>query len=62
MGVVENSIKANLLRNVYDDFVKVYEFIDARFDLSEAQKDEVIKKINFFNDDLSAFLKDVKLS
>lgn len=62
MGVVENSIKANLLRNVYDDFVKVYEFIDARFDLSEAQKDEVIKKINFFNDELRTILKDVKLS
>lgn len=62
MGVVEKSIKANLLRNVYDDFVKVYEFIDARFDLSEAQKDEVIKKINFFNDELRMILKDVKLS
>lgn len=62
MGVVESGIKANLLCDVYDDFVKVYEFIDARFDLSETQKDEVVKKINLLNDELRTILKDVKLS
>ena len=62
MGVVESCIKANLLRDMYDDLVKVYEFIDARFDLSETQKDEVVKKINLLNDELRTILKDVKLS
>lgn len=62
MGIVESGIKEKLLCNVYDDFVKVYEFIDVRFDLNETQKDEVVKKINLLNDELYTILKDVKLS
>lgn len=62
MGKLEDTIKAELLRSVYSDLVKVYEFVDARFDLSEEKKDEVIKKINSLNEELSSILMDVKLS
>ncbi|WP_455756287.1 hypothetical protein [Sulfurimonas sp.] len=62
MGMIEDKIKADLMQSVYADSISIYEFIDSRFSLTEAKRDEVIKKINTLNDDLITILKGVKLS
>lgn len=62
MGIFEDKIKADLLQSIYTDSIGIYEFIESRFDLSEDNRDEVIKKINTLNEELVTILKEVKLS
>ena len=62
MGKIEDKIKEDLMQSIYADSVSIYEFIESRFSLNEAKREDVIKKINILNDELLVILKDVKLS
>ncbi|MEA1917602.1 MAG: hypothetical protein U9N42_08810 [Campylobacterota bacterium] len=62
MGLVENKIKEDLLQSVYADCIKIYEFLDSRFDLQEDTREELIAKMNTLNNEISQLLKDVRLS
>lgn len=62
MGKIEDKIKQDLMQTIFSDSIKIYEFIDSRFDLEEKQKDEVIAKLNELNNELTILLKDAKLS
>ncbi|HFU76427.1 MAG TPA: hypothetical protein ENK66_09300 [Arcobacter sp.] len=62
MSKIEEKIKDNLMQSIFSDSIKIYEFIDSRFNLNEEERTEVIKKINTLNNDLTILLKEVKLS
>lgn len=62
MGKVEEQIKTKLKQDIFNDTLAIFEFINARFVLDEAQKDEVIQKLHKLNSDLGEFLDDKKLA
>jgi len=62
MGIIEDKIKLDLMQTIFNDSASIFEFIENRFHLSDAQKKEVIDKINACNNDLNKILKEAKLS
>ena len=62
MGRVEEKIKEDLLSEMFGNTFKIYELIDLRFSLSEEERQDVIAKINRFNDELTQTLKGIKLA
>lgn len=62
MGAIEEKIKQDLLSQIFSDTFKIYDFIDARFNLNEEERSQVIAQINAFNDELTKTLKETKLS
>ncbi len=62
MGKIEDSIKQDIYKTVVMDTIKMYEFINTRFDLSEEQKDAVVMKLNNLTKDLTAILDGARLS
>jgi hypothetical protein len=61
MGKVEEKIKQELMQSIFNDTMKLYEFIDSRFNLEDDKKSKVIAKINSLNNDLTNLLKNTKL-
>ena len=62
MGKIEDKIKQDLMQTIFGDSIKIYEFIDSRFNLDEEKRAEVISKINELNNQLTIILKETKLS
>ena len=62
MAKIQEDIKNEIFKTIFMDAIKIYEFVDARFDLSEEQKNAVALRLNAATKDLTALLKDAKLS
>ncbi len=62
MGKIEEKIKQDLMGQIFSDTVKIYEFIDGKFSLSEEDRTLIIAKINTLNNELTTILKELKLS
>ena len=62
MGIIEDKIKEDLMQNIFADTANIYDFIESRFALEDKQRNELIAKLNEFNNDLSLLLKSSKLS
>ncbi len=61
MGQIEDRIKAQLMLDIFGNTTAIYDTIESRFAIDE-KRDELIDLLNRFNNDLSALLKDVRLS
>jgi len=62
MGMFEEKIKQEVIQEAYADAIKIYEFIDTRFNLDDEARNQIIAKTNKFSEDLAEILKDKKLS
>jgi len=56
MGKVEDKIKAEIMQQVFLDTLKIYEFLENRFDLDEETKDKLISKLHEINSSLEDIL------
>lgn len=61
MGMFEEQIKQELMQTLFSDTLKIYETINAKFDLDDKQKNEVISKLSQLNLELGEVLKNTKL-
>ncbi|HHD75270.1 MAG TPA: hypothetical protein ENK95_00435 [Campylobacterales bacterium] len=62
MGIIEDKIKEDLMQTIFADTANIYDFIESRFALEDEKRNELIAKLNEFNNDLSLLLKSSKLS
>lgn len=62
MGMFEAKIKEELMQSIFNDTANIYDFIENRFALDEATRQELIQRLNAFNNDLSKLLKESKLA
>lgn len=62
MGKFEAKIKEDLMQSIFNDTTKIYEMIETRFLLDDANRDALISLCNQFNNDLSLMLKETKLA
>ena len=62
MGIIEDKIKEDLMQTIFADTANIYDFIESRFTLEDEKRNELIAKLNAFNNDLSLLLKSAKLS
>lgn len=62
MGNIENKIREEVIKEIFNDTAKMFDYIENRFILDEKEKDVVIEKLNSFNNDLFNLLKEVKLA
>ncbi len=62
MGKIEEKIKNEIFQEIFSDTLRIFEFINARFELDERQQDAVIKKLHRCNSELTELLKQSKLS
>ncbi len=59
---VQEHIKANLMKEIYTDIDKMYDFIEQHYILSEDHRDLVIKHLNKFKDQIYLISENSKLS
>ncbi len=62
MGLFEDTIKQEIMQNIFADSLKMYETIDNKFKLNAEQKQKILEKISNLNNDLNILIKDIKLS
>ncbi len=62
MGKFEAKIKEDVMQSIFNDTTKIYEMIETRFVLDDANRDALIALCNQFNNDLSLMLKETKLA
>ncbi|MCH9740485.1 MAG: hypothetical protein K0U38_06555 [Epsilonproteobacteria bacterium] len=62
MGIIEDKIKEDLMQTIFADTANIYDFIESRFALEDEKRNELIVKLNEFNNDLSLLLKSSKLA
>ena len=61
MGVQEQ-IKENLLKEIYGNIDKMYDYMDQHFDLSKEHHDLVIKQLNKLKDQFYLIVNNSRLS
>jgi hypothetical protein len=59
---VQEQIKANLIKEVYTEIDKMYDFMEQHYVLSESHRDLVIKHLNKFKDQIYLISENSKLS
>jgi len=59
---VQEKIKENLLKEIYGNIDKMYDFMEQRFAMSQEHHDLVIKQLNKLKDQLYLIAKQSKLS
>ncbi len=59
---IEKQIKENLLKEIYTNIDKMYDYMDQRFILSDEHHDLVIKQLNRLKDQLYLIAKNSRLS
>lgn len=59
---VQKQIKENLLKEIYTDIDKMYDYMDQHFILSEAHEKLVIKQLNKLKDQFYLIVNESKLS
>lgn len=59
---VQEQIKANLIKEIYTDIDKMYDFMEQHYVLSEDHRDLVIKHLNKFKDQIYLISENSKLS
>lgn len=59
---VQEQIKANLIKEVYTEIDKMYDFMEQHYILSEQHRDLVIKHLNKFKDQIYLISENSKLS
>ena len=59
---VQDQIKENLLKEVYTDIDKMYDFMEQHFILSEEHEKLVIKQLNKLKDQFYLISKESRLS
>jgi hypothetical protein len=59
---VQEKIKENLLKEIYTDIDKMYDYMDQHFILSKDHHDLVIKQLNRLKDQFYLIAKESKLS
>ena len=59
---IQEQIKENLLKEIYTDIDKMYDFMDQHFDLSNEHHDLVIKQLNRLKDQFFLIARNSRLS
>jgi len=59
---VQKQIKANLMKEVYTEIDKMYDFMEQHYILSEQHRDLIIKHLNKFKDQVYLISENSKLS
>lgn len=59
---IQKQIKENLLKEIYTDIDKIYDFMEQHFILSEEHEDLVIKQLNKLKDQFYLIVSNSKLS
>jgi len=59
---VEKKIKENLIKEIYTDVDKMYDFMDQHYLLSEEHRALIIKHLNKFKDQVYLISENTKLS
>jgi hypothetical protein len=62
MGIIEDKIKVEILQNVFNDTIKIYDYLDNRFEFDNEIRDKIVALLHEFNNNLVDILKNVKLS
>ena len=59
---VKAQIKQNLMKEIYTDIDKMYDFMEQHYVLSESHRDLIIKHLNKFKDQIYLVSENSKLS
>jgi len=59
---IQEQIKENLLKEIYTDIDKMYDFMEQHFDLSTEHHDLVIKQLNRLKDQFYLIANNSRLS
>lgn len=59
---VQKQIKANLIKEIYTDIDKMYDFMEQHYALSEEHRSLIIKHLNKFKDQIYLISENTKLS
>jgi len=59
---VQKQIKANLIKEIYTEIDKMYDFVEQHYILSEEHRTLVIKHLNKFKDQIYLISENSKLS
>jgi len=59
---VQKQIKENLIKEIYSDIDKMYDFVEQHYILSEEHRSLVIKHLNKFKDQIYLISENSKLS
>jgi len=59
---VQEQIKANLMKEIYTDIDRMYDFMEQHYILSEDHRDLIIKHLNKFKDQIYLISENSKLS
>jgi hypothetical protein len=59
---IQEQIKENLLKEIYTDIDKMYDYMDQHFDLSTEHHDLVIKQLNRLKDQFYLIANNSRLS
>ena len=59
---VQEQIKANLIKEIYTDIDKMYDFMEQHYLLSEEHRSLIVKHLNKFKDQVYLISENSKLS
>lgn len=59
---IQEQIKSNLIKEVYTDIDKMYDFMEQHYILSDQHRDLIIKHLNKFKDQIYLISENSKLS